>query len=412
MVFMLSNVFAQEVTKQDFEKLVNLVKSLENDRDTLKNNYYSLELKRVTLEKKLLTMNKTSFKEMKTIVKEAFDKTDVISLSATYQEVIKSSLLLHNKITTVNNFTDAEQVFGFNFEKEMLNIAETTLVENIIKVSENESQEVLSTRKEKFREVIKVIVENPIIEGFLRSNPITSVAHSIINQTISTQGTQIKDVKTTRGDYQMPASYRDFKKNYPSFKASYETSSLVGLPESKRLILDSSIETFTKKLKPLRKLFDDLSKINEKYESSLKVFMKASEQTIIRAEPIEKEFYKKLGVEERKEANEKIDDFFNVGESPSLELIESKLQNSEMKNVLDYAGEVNEVYILLKNDFLKIISLEIELANEYITFFEELKNGKDGMPKFDDIEILENNIKEFKDIKTNLESQKNKLEKQ
>lgn len=411
-IFSLPKLKAQEITKEQFDRLTQLVGDIEKDRDTLKNNFNELKLRSVDIEQKLLAMHTASFEEMQALVRDAFDKTDVISSSATYQEVIKSIILLHNEITKVNNFTDAKQVFGFDFVKQITSIAESTLINQMVKVSENESQELANKRKNRIRGIIKNIVSNPVIIGFFKSNPITSVAHSIINQTISAETTQIKDVQITRGDYQMPTVYKDFKKEYDQFKTSYETSSLVGLPVSQRLIMDNSIDAFTKELKPLIKLFDDLSKINEKYESSLGVFIKASEQTIERAKPIEKEFYRKLETEKRLDARNKINQFFNVGTKPSLALLENKLNDLKMNSALDYVSEVDEVYILLKNDFMKVISLEIELATEYISFFDELKKGKEGLPDFENTDALDDKINKFSNLKKSLETEKDKLEEQ
>lgn len=407
-VFQAININAQ-VSQEEFDALKKAVQHLSNDKDSLQNKYSDITAGRSKLEQRLLKLYSTSFDDMELTVRDAFDQTDVISVSATYQDVIKSIIVLHNEITKVNNFTDAQKVFGFDFIAQINRIAESKLIDQMIEVSKNESQKLRNQRKTKFKSIVSNILRNPVINSFIKSNPITSVAHSIINQTMSAQSTQIKDITITRGDYQMPSSFKDFKKDYSGFKSSYETSSLVGLPESQRIILNESIDDFTKELQPLIKLFDDLSKINEKYESSLNVFLKASEQTISRAKPVEAEFYKKLKTNKRIDARNKINQFFNIGTDPSLELLESKLNNEEMKEVLRYADEVNEVNILLKNDFLKVISLEVELSEAYIKFFEELKNGKRGLPKFDNTETIEKKISRFQDIKKNLEVQIEKL---
>jgi len=409
LIFYISNLFSQ-VTQKQFVSLAETVKILEDDRDSLNVKYRDVALARENFENKILKMYISIFADMELTVKDAFDKTDVISVSATYQQVIKSIITLHNEITKINNFTDAEEIFGFDFITQITNIAEITLIDQILKLSKNESEESLARRKNKFKSIINNIVNNPVITGLLRSNPITSVAHSIINQTMSAQSTQITDISITRGDYEIPQKYKDFKKSYTGFKESYERSSLVGFPESKRIILDESLDKFTRELKPLIKLFDDLSKINEKYESSLEVFMKSSEQTITRVKPIENEFYKILKTKNRHEARGKINQFFNVGENPSLELIEEKLNNKEMKSVVKYSNEVNEVLFLLKNDFLKIITLEIELAEEYSVFFKELKAGKEGLPKFENTESLDKKINQFEQLKSSLIAQRNKLE--
>lgn len=400
-----------QVSEEAFNILKERVEKLMLDKDSLKQNYSAIESAGSKIEQKLLKIYQANFDEMEQAIRDAFDKTDVISVSTSYQEVIKSIILLHNEITKVNNFTDAQKVFGYDFIEQIESISEATLINEMIALSENESDVLKDKRKNKFKSIITSILNNPVLNGFIKSNPITSVAHSIINQTMSAQSTQITDVAITHGNYMMPTSFRDFKNGYTEFKSSYETSSLIGLPESKRLILDSSIDNFTSQLKPLIRLFDDLSKINGKFESSLMVFMKASEQTITRAKPIEVEFYRKLKVNSRNEARNKVNTFFNVGLNPNLETLESKLNNIEMKAALKYANEVSAVNILLKNDFLKILSLEIELSEEYIKFFEELKNGKKGLPKFENTEALEHKIDQFQKIKINLEDQARELEK-
>ncbi|MGB0880350.1 MAG: hypothetical protein ACPGTO_07265 [Polaribacter sp.] len=403
------NSLQSQISEAQFKKLQISVGKLEKDRDYLKIQYLEIEQKRSKIESKLFLISKSSFDKMESSIREALDKTDVISSSANYQKVLKTTIKLHNEITKVNNFTDAEKVFGFDFVDEIMKVTENTLINQITKISENEKESTLKNRKNRFRNIIRNIVKNPIVSGFLKSNPITSVAHSIINQTVSAQTIKIDKVAITRGNYNMPENFKKFKKSYSSFKDSYVTSKIVGLPESQSIILNGSIKIFTSKLKPLIDIFDNLSKINDEFESSLKVFMEASKQTITRAQSIEAKFYKKLGVKTRLEARNKINQFFNVGPNPPLELLENTLNNPITKNTLSYSHEVNEVYLLLKNDFLKIISLEIELANKYLSFFKKLKKGGLGLPLFNNEKITDK-IKTFQTLKLTLENIKHHLE--
>jgi hypothetical protein len=401
-----------QISEEQFRTLEQTVLTLKTDRDKLFEELSTVKTGRTEIEKKLITINSNAFDQMQRSIRTSFDKTDVISTSTTYHQVINSIITLHNEITKVNNFTDAQKVFGIDFINQISTIAESTLTNQMIRLNENEPSDLIQKRKENFKSIISNILENPIVNSLVKSNPITSVAHSIINQTMSARATQITDIEITRGDYSMPVDFKSFKNDYARFKTSYETFEIEGgLPESKRLVLNESIQEFTKKLQPMIKLFDELSKINDSYESSLEVFLKASEQTIDRAKPVETEFYTKLGVKDRDEANDKINQFFNVGPNPSLDVLEDRLNSKEMNKVLAYTNEVNEVSILLENDFLKIITIEIELSDAYLTFFKELKAGKKGFPVFEETDALDSKIAQFSSLKSTLEDQKNKLEK-
>lgn len=61
---------------------------------------------------------------------------------------------------------------------------------------------------------------------------------------------------------------------------------------------------------------------------------------------------------------------------------------------------------------MKVISLEIELATEYISFFDELKKGKEGLPDFENTDALDDKINKFSNLKKSLETEKDKLEEQ
>lgn len=400
-----------QVSDENFKKLEGTVGLLIKHKDSINEALSKTNLEKVELETRLINLYKSSFKDLERSIRHSFDKTDVISNSATYQQSITTIIKLHNDITKIHNFTDAEKVFGFDFVKQINSIAEKNLINTIVKIDAFESDEILKSRKENFKNIVKNIVDNPIISGLLKSNPITSVAHSIINQTMSAQSTQIKDVKVAfGGDFEMPDKYKDFKKNYDHFKNSYTSINLVGFPQSQRFILNKSIDNFTNELNPLINLFDELSGINDKYEGSLKILILANEETINRAKPIEDKFYEKLNATNRLEASTKINTFFNVGPNPSLAILEQKLNDPDMAEALKFTSEIEEVHVLLKNDFIKILSLEIGLADAYIAFFEGLKSGKAGMPTFTDVSVITKQINQFKILRKNLSDQKTKLE--
>ncbi|MCP9237965.1 hypothetical protein [Lewinella sp. JB7] len=399
-----------QVSEEEVRELQDAILEFESFKNQTLDNIEVIEQRNIELTKKLININFAAFRQMENSIRTAFDETDVISASATYQQAIKNIILLHTEITSVNNFTDAENVFGLDFKGQILNIAEGSLIDQIKTVFDNEPVLYVNERKSKFRNIVKSILDNPIISGLVKSNPITSVAHSIINQVVSADATKITDISLTRVDYSMPNDFGDFKRNYPAFKQSYESSNIVGgVPHSQSIIDPDAITQFSKDLKPMIKVFDELSAINDEFESSLDVFMQASEETIERAKPVESKFYEKLGVANRDAARNSIRDFFNVGATPSLELLEAKLIDNTMNEVLSYTDEVSEVSLLLKNDFLKVLRIEIELSDAYIKFFKKLKAGGDGLPHFDDVSTLDERIEQFEEIKESLVKQHNQL---
>ena len=390
--------------------LMARVEKLEIAGDSLRRQYYALQADNDTLESKLLNMYRGAFREMEWQIKEAFDQTDVISISATYQQVIKSIILLHNEITRINNFTDAEKIFGIDFVAAINGVVEKELVQHLCRDSESRSQEWSAQRRERFRTIITSILQNPVITTLVRSNPVTSVAHTIINQALSFSMPSLDEFRISHGSFILPDEYRDFKNDYPAFKKSFETPSLTRLPGIESAPLDESITRFTDALKPYIRLFDELSAINARYSASLEVFMQASEQTIERVLPVEKAFYARLQAANRAEAREVINRYFNIGPEADISLLETRLNQTSMKEVLAYGAEVNESMLLLRNDFLKIITLEIALTEEYILFFSSLKEGRNGMPSFPNTEIIDERIAQFTQLRSSLEKQKDRLE--
>ena len=403
-------VQAQPENNHVFDQLVGRMDRLERRGDTLKNQLSQLEEENLSLEFKLLSMYRSSIREMEMKVKEAFDKTDVISLSATYQEVIKSIINLHNEITRINNFTDAEKIFGIDFVAIISEIVEKELLVILSEKQPVESTGLQAQKRQRFKAVVQVLLQNPVVTGLFRSNPVSSVAHSIINQVLSMQSTGLESIRLSHGTYELPEDYKDFRNDYGAFKKSYENTQLAHLPGVESQLPDPAVCRFTEALTPYIRLFDELSGINARYSSSLEVFMKASEQTISRVQTVESVFYAKLEATDRARAREVINRFFNIGEEPGLELMEARLNDPKMKEVLEFSDEVNESLLLLKNDFLKIITLEIELTGAYIDFFTSLKTGRDGLPEFRQEAIIDQKIIQFDQLLSSLTKQKLRLE--
>lgn len=404
-------IVSSQNPEKPMDALMDKVKCLELLGDSLKVKFSEVEAGRIELESKLSNMYLAQLKEMEFAVRDAFDKTDVISISATYQEVIKSIISLHNEITRINNFNDAEKVFGIDFAAQVSLIMENALINGWFadSIAMNECKAL--EHKKWIKTMIRNVIANPVITGILKSNPVTSVAHSVINQVLMYKQSEMGDIFIDRGGFRLPENYKDFKNSYSFFRTAYHSSKITRKIEENSFSEVSQVEELTRQLEPLILLFDELSGINDKYASSLHVFMKASEQTIERVKPLEAAFYHKLEAKDRLEAQKKINEFFNTGPVPALELLEQKLNDPKMRMVLAFSNEVNEALLLLKNDFLKIITLEIELSAEYIDFFSELNEGtRLPLPEFKKSETIQGKISQFQRLNVSLMAQKNKME--
>ena len=409
MIFLLSNISAQE--KEHTIKILNdeLIQ-IRLLKDSIRNEFSKVNKQSKNLESKLYNIYWSDLKELELTIKDAFDKTDVISISATYQEVIKSIISLHNEITRINNFTDAQKVFGIDFTARLSEVVDRTLIKALDQ-GEGEAHETINNRrKNRLKTIVKSILENPVLGGLMRTNPVSSVAYSIINQLLAADQPFFSEEQHKMQLPVIPENYKDLKKEYPLFRASLHQICKPVLPSNKASIKEESIAEFTSSIRPMINLFDELSGINEQYESSLEVFMKASEQTIEAIKPLELAFYEILNARDRDECRNKISDFFNIGEDASLDLVESKLSDPKMQELEEFSKKVNEALLLLKNDFLKIITLEIELSNAYIIYFSSLKDGREGFPDFDQNPTILEKIEQFSQLNKNLREQKTRLE--
>lgn len=406
----ITNPVFTQISSKEFHILCDKVEELERSRDSLYILNASFMENNERLDDKLREMYLCAFYDMELIIKEAFDKTDVISVSATYQEVIRSIINLHTEITRINNFTDAQKVFGINFIDQISHKAEETLFDAIIVNNHKLDEQMRKRKKDRFKATIAAILHNPVISGLMKSNPVSSVAHSIINQVLSSGASYLYPERVNTRNCTIPVDFKTFKNEYGAFKTGFDS---LYIDMDNPLVFEQTnkaIASFTNAVSPYIELFDALSILNLKYASSLEVFMKASEQTTGRVIKVEKAFYAKLDAGDRSEAHKTINDFFNIGSEADLELLELKINDDRMNGVLSYADEVNEALLLLKNDFLKIISLEIELSGEYIHFFSSLLREDSNFPPLENSQNILLKIDQFKQLETSLVNQKERLE--
>lgn len=355
------------------------------------------------LEGRLYNLLKPAFDNMNSAIISAFDKTDVISQSAVYQKVLNSALNQIKEVAKVNNLSKAKETFGFDFSEKILKAAEETIINQLVKLESKTSKPELQEKKKiGFKKILGAIVENPIINGLIKSNPVTSTAHAVLTQVFSSKSTNINN---ENGRYTMPEKFKDFRNQYNEGNAVFGGNLLI---EGDEETLESSIKDFNDQITPYINLFDKLSAINDKYESTLEAFLVASQKTIEKAKPVEHTFYQKLGTEigyDREKAWNKINDFFNVGEDPSLETLEEKLADGNMNEVYKYVSEVNETALLLKNDLRKSTSILIQLNDDYITFFQELQSGNGDYPEaLGKTNEINQQISKYKTQKQNLNS--------
>lgn len=292
-----------------------------------------------------------------------------------------------NRITEINSI-GKDNALGFDFQKVVNELVAKNLTVEFDKL--NEPKEVIEQLKNRWKENVDKTINNPIIQGLVKSNPLTSIASLLISSAINFTDNKIKTSANieliSKGE--LPQKYKDFVTTWKD-QIRIEAKSINSVGFTTNLISQNAIENFSYNIKPYTELFDQMSNSNLRFALKLEEAstMHSSFNDIIRN--YDKNLMEYLKITKISDAPSRINELLKVDETERLPKYREAIGRDDLRDALILANQ----YSLLKD---KVNELTENYYQIHIDYFEEyirhldvaLSSTAAGRTKFDTEKIL------------------------
>jgi 5,10-methylene-tetrahydrofolate dehydrogenase/methenyl tetrahydrofolate cyclohydrolase len=343
--------FSQEFTNEQEEIVKNWLDSLIGERtysnreikligkqlkrDVVKRveeveaGYKVLEKENFRLKETSLKSDSSEYSDLKIEVKKiATESKNLMIKWIDLEEKIRTSDLF-TTIASANNPTS--DGLGFNFVDVITNIVDKTLTETIVvyKDSLNKVVDKLATqeRKNHWKGIVSRILNNDIVKTFAASNPITSIASSIITSAIGQTNDNSYPETTTKGN-------RNF----------ITTVSIKS--QKKELFQDSALIKFNEEIKDYVSLYLRMDSTTVSFKNSLTKLKKESFVDSLNIINFRQRFLKELNLKEgatitdvEKNVNKLFQTKIFAGESPRFKNYREVLDKPEVVKLRELSKE-------------------------------------------------------------------------
>ncbi len=350
------------------------------------------------------------YKKIEYSVSTALEGATALSTLAINTRILNVVSSAGETMLSINNISSSESM-GFDFKEQLIKIASDVLIE---KTDETNPNSPVVQRNSRIRSLISSVVNNDIVQGLIKSNPISSTAYSLINQAFSASETNFiageKQVIIQKG-FTAPNDFNSFKKEYPNFSNSWNTlgGEFKGINQTQRIIPDDAIKTFTLKINDHIQIYDSLNIINSNFGMAVRNWESKYIQIVNEAS-----VYK----------NQLANTFKNTADSKNTDLtmeiaksrfkalmdttrysLKTVIENESLKKPL----EKSEKYKLMENNintaYLDFLSIQINFIDSYIEILNNtIAKSNDKSNDFQvDLKNLNKTKKKLTDDKKDLE---------
>lgn len=292
------------------------------------------------------------------------------------------------KITAINSI-GKDNALGFDFDKVLEELVQTHLTVEIDNL--NETPAVKQELKSRWKENVAKILHNPIIQAFVNTNPLTSVASSLISSAIGFTHNSIDTYASLilTAKEPLPAKYKDFVSSWNE-KISVEATSLRSTGKTKNLMSQQAIENFSESIKPYIELFDKMSNSNMRFAVKLEeasVFNSSYSEII---STYDKQMMLYLKISRISDGPDRINSLLRVDETALLPGYREAVEHAELKEALKLANEYNHLKDKVNELSVNYYQIHIDYFEEYIRHLDSaLSNTDSGKTKFDKTKILQ-----------------------
>jgi len=309
------------------------------------------------------------------------------SLSSTWKNLESFGAISQGmaKITDINSIGHGNAL-GFDFE----NVIEELIINSL--TSDIENLDIPEPRKNEIKirwnDNIQKIIKNPIIQSLVQSNPLTSIASSLITTAINFTDNQIQ---STEDMYlvsdELPRRYKDFALTWKD-KIHIEAGSLKS--STQNVISNKAIENFSKSIIPYTTLFDQMANSTKKFQIKLGeiVIHNSSYSEIIST--FDKQLMSHLNITKISDGPDRITQLLYVDETSLFPNYRNVIDRDELKDALKLANEYNTYKEKVNELSLTFYQTHIDYFEEYIDHLNTaLVETQNGNTKFNQNKILE-----------------------
>lgn len=350
------------------------------------------------------------YKKIEYSVSTALEGATALSTLAINTRILNVVSSAGETMLSINNISSSESM-GFDFKEQLIKIASDVLIE---KTDETNPNAPVVQRNFRIKNLITSVVNNDIVQGLIKSNPISSTAYSLINQAFSASETNFisgeKQVIIQRG-FTTPNDFNSFKKNYPDFSNSWNSlgGEFKGINQTERIIPDDAIKLFTLKINDYIQIYDSLNIINSNFGMAVRNWESKYIQIVNEAS-----VYKiQLANTFKTSADSKNADLtmemaksrFRTFMDTTRFSLKTVIENESLKKPLEKA----EKYKLLENNintaYLDFLSIQINFIDSYIEILNNtIAKSNDKNNDFQvDLKNLNKTKKKLTDDKKDLE---------
>lgn len=350
------------------------------------------------------------YKKIEYSVSTALEGATALSTLAINTRILNVVSSAGETMLSINNISSSESM-GFDFKEQLIKIASDVLIE---KTDETNPNAPVVQRNFRIKNLITSVVNNDIVQGLIKSNPISSTAYSLINQAFSASETNFisgeKQVIIQRG-FTTPNDFNSFKKNYPDFSNSWNSlgGEFKGINQTERIIPDDAIKLFTLKINDYIQIYDSLNIINSNFGMAVRNWESKYIQIVNEAS-----VYKiQLANTFKTSADSKNADLtmemaksrFRTFMDTTRFSLKTVIENESLKKPLEKA----EKYKLMENNintaYLDFLSIQINFIDSYIEILNNtIAKSNDKNNDFQvDLKNLNKTKKKLTDDKKDLE---------
>jgi hypothetical protein len=300
---------------------------------------------------------------------------------------------------------------GFDFKEQLIKIASDVLIE---KTDETNPNSPVVQRNFRIKNLITSVVNNDIVQGLIKSNPISSTAYSLINQAFSASETNFfsgeKQVIIQRG-FTAPNDFNSFKKEYSSFSNSWNTlgGEFKGINQTERIIPDEAIKTFTLKINDYIQIYDSLNIINSNFGMAVRNWESKYIQIVNEASVYKNQLTNTFkNSTDNKNADltmETAKSRFRALMDTTRYTLKTVIENESLKKPLEKAEKFKLMENNINTAYLDFLSIQTNFIDSYIEILNNtISKSNDKSNDFQvDLKNLNKTKKKLTDDKKDLE---------
>jgi len=310
------------------------------------------------------------------------------ALTARWNTITKNiekdqGLALINKINSIGS----DNALGFDFNQNIKGLIESNLTLAIAN-DKTKPTEVVERTKAKWQSVVGRILNNPITQSLLNSNPFTAIANSVIGSAVGFTTNQIDasaSIKLVAAD-NIPNKYKDFKKVFKtSFKVS--TDSINAIDKSTLALNDNDILNFANSIKPYIDLYDEMSSTTTIFKTRLNDLSNQYSGYNSLISTYDKKLIEYAKVQNISDVPRKIEELTKPKTMYGIILYRECIEKKELDSIRlqaekypsykdvvnDLTGKYYDIHINYFTDYISILTKAQKSTNDKVTKFDTKK---------------------------------------